>query len=111
MVMGIGRGGDGPSEVTCRIGGDRPGCDFMVTTLGKWRADTGTSTGRLMLAVLGGPMWSATLSAPAPPKAGTAPRPKGGVWADPCSHTRATEGGHSTARAALRCKNWRRATT
>ena len=22
------RGGHGPSEVTCRIGGDRPGCDF-----------------------------------------------------------------------------------
>ena len=64
MATGIGRRGRGPSEVTCRIGGDRPGCDFMVTTLGKWRADTGTSTGRLMLAVLGGPMWSATLSAP-----------------------------------------------
>src|SRR6516162_4397645 len=29
MATGIGRRGRGPSEVTCRIGGDRPGCDFM----------------------------------------------------------------------------------
>ena len=47
-------------------------------------ADTGTSTGRLMLAVLGGlPMWNAILSAPAPPKAGAAPRPKESPWAAP----------------------------
>jgi hypothetical protein len=44
MAMGIGEGGHGPSEVTCRIGGDRPGCDFMITTLGeRW---AGTSTER-----------------------------------------------------------------
>jgi resolvase-like protein len=41
-------------------------------------ADTGT--GRLMLAVLGVPMWSVTLSAPAPPKAGAALRPKESTW-------------------------------
>jgi len=46
MAMGTGRGGREPSAVTCRIGGDRPGCDFMITTLGERRADTGTSTGR-----------------------------------------------------------------
>ena len=40
-------------------------------------ADTGTSTGRLMLAVLGGlRTWNAILSAPAPPKAGAAPGPR-----------------------------------
>jgi DNA invertase Pin-like site-specific DNA recombinase len=54
MAMGIGRRGHGPSEVTCRIGGDRPGCDFMITTLGERRANTGTSTWRLILVVLGG---------------------------------------------------------
>ena len=54
MAMGIGRKGHRPSEVTCRIGGDRPGCDFMITTLGERWADTGTGSGRLMLAVLGG---------------------------------------------------------
>jgi len=53
MAMGIGEGGHGPSEVTCRIGGDRPGCDFMITTLAERWADTGISTGRLILAVLG----------------------------------------------------------
>ena len=52
--MGIGRGRYGSSEVTCRIDGDRPGCNFMITKLGEGRADTGTSTGRLMLAELGG---------------------------------------------------------
>jgi hypothetical protein len=54
MAMSIGREGHGPSEVTCRIGGDRPGCDFMITTPGERRANTGTSTRRLMLAALGG---------------------------------------------------------
>ena len=54
MAMGIGRGGHEPGEVTCRIGGDRPGCDFMITKLGERWADTGTGSGRLMLAVLGG---------------------------------------------------------
>jgi hypothetical protein len=28
-------------------------------------------------------MWSAIKSAPAPPKAGAAPRPEGSTWADP----------------------------
>ena len=39
MAMGIGRKGHRPSEVTCRIGGDRPGCDFMITKLGERWAD------------------------------------------------------------------------
>ena len=51
-------------------------------------ADTGTSTGRLMLAVSAGwPMWSAILSAPAPPKAGAAPRPVESIWAAPLPWT------------------------
>ena len=55
MAMGVGGGGHGPSEVTCRIGGDRPGCDFMITTLGERRAgDRHQHRVRLMLAVLGG---------------------------------------------------------
>ena len=41
-------------------------------------ADTGTSTGRLMIAMLGDwRTWSANLSAPALLRAGAAPRPKG----------------------------------
>jgi len=55
MVMASAEGGHGPSEVTCRIGGDRPGCDFMVTTLAERSADTGTSTGRFDVGVLAGP--------------------------------------------------------
>jgi len=48
-------------------------------------ADTGTSTGRFDA---GGtrrtsPTWSATLFAPAPPKAGAALRPVDSLWADP----------------------------
>ena len=47
-------------------------------------ADTDTSTGRLMLRYSeGSPTWSAILSAPAPRKAGAAPRPKEGTWAVP----------------------------
>jgi hypothetical protein len=34
------------------MGGDRPGCDFMITKLGERRADTGTSTGRFDVGVL-----------------------------------------------------------
>jgi DNA invertase Pin-like site-specific DNA recombinase len=60
------------------------GAKAQFRSLAEPWADTGTSTGRLMLAVLGGsPMWSAILSAPAPPKAGAAPRPKESTWADP----------------------------
>jgi DNA invertase Pin-like site-specific DNA recombinase len=45
-------------------------------------ADTGTSTGRLMIAVLGGlAAWSAILSAPAPPRAVAARRNAGSAWA------------------------------
>jgi len=54
MAMGIGRGGHEPGEVTCRIGGDRPGCDFMITKLGERWADTGTSMGRFDIGVLAG---------------------------------------------------------
>ena len=47
-------------------------------------ADTGTSTGRLMLAVLGGLAdVSAILSAPAPPKAEAAPRLRESTWGGP----------------------------
>ena len=46
-------------------------------------ADTGTSTGRLMIAVLGGLAdVSATLSAPAPPKDAAARKSAGSTWAD-----------------------------
>ncbi len=48
-------------------------------------ADTGTSTGRLMIAVLGGLAdVERDLSAPAPPRAGAAPRHEGSRWAAPC---------------------------
>ena len=47
-------------------------------------ADTGTSTGRLMIAVLGGlPTWSAILSARAPPRAAAGRRSVGSIWAVP----------------------------
>ena len=47
-------------------------------------ADTGTSTGRLMIAVLGDwRTWSATSSAPAPPRAATGHRSAGSTWAGP----------------------------
>ncbi len=47
-------------------------------------ADTGTSTGRLMIAVLAAwPTWSAILSAPAPPRAAAGRRSAGSTWADP----------------------------
>jgi DNA invertase Pin-like site-specific DNA recombinase len=45
-------------------------------------ADTGTSTGRLMIAVLGGLAdVERDLTAPAPPKAGAARRSAGSAWA------------------------------
>jgi DNA invertase Pin-like site-specific DNA recombinase len=47
-------------------------------------ADTGTSTGRLMVAVLGGLAdVERDLIRTRTPKAGPAPRPKDGRWADP----------------------------
>ena len=53
-------------------------------SLAEPRADTGTSTGRLMLAVLeASPMWSAISSAPAPPKAVDVLRPKESTWGGP----------------------------
>jgi hypothetical protein len=49
-------------------------------------ADTGTSTGRLMLAVLGGLAdVERDLSAPGQPKAEAAPRLKGSTWGGPLS--------------------------
>jgi hypothetical protein len=53
----------------------------MITTLDERRADTGTSIGGLMLAVLGGlaDVEREILSAPALPKAGTAPSCKEGT--------------------------------
>jgi hypothetical protein len=45
-------------------------------------ADTGTSTGRLMIAVRRlGPTWNATLSAPAPPSAAAGRKSAGSAWA------------------------------
>jgi hypothetical protein len=45
-------------------------------------ADTGASTARLMIAVLGGLAdWGVILSAPALPKPGAAPRPEACIWA------------------------------
>jgi hypothetical protein len=56
----------------------------MITTLGERRADTGSSTGRLMIAVLGGlaEVSSAILSARAPPKAEAGPKNAANTWAD-----------------------------
>src|SRR5215472_5440499 len=44
-------------------------------------------------------MWSAILSAPAPPKVEAAPRPKGSTWDGLLPDTRPTERGHQTTRA------------
>jgi hypothetical protein len=56
-------------------------------------ADTGTSTGRLMLAVLGGladvERDHIILSAPAPPKAAAARKSAASIWAVPETHRRA----------------------
>ena len=47
-------------------------------------ADTGTSTGRLSWRFSAAwPMWSATSSAPAPPRAEATPRPEESIWAAP----------------------------
>jgi hypothetical protein len=75
-------------------------------------ADTGTSTGRLMIAVLGGsPTWSATLSAPAPPRAAAGPRLKESTWAVSLpSHRNNRKRPPNAARRARRCRNWQRAT-
>ena len=62
-------------------------------------ADTGTSTGRLMLAVLGGlRTWNAILSAPAPPKAGAAPGPRKAHGPTSFRHTGTDQRGHQTPR-------------
>jgi hypothetical protein len=60
-------------------------------------ADSGTSTGGLMLAVLGGLAdVERDLIRRTPPKAGTAPRPEESTWAD--TYRGATKRGHQTAR-------------
>jgi DNA invertase Pin-like site-specific DNA recombinase len=48
-------------------------------------ANSASSTGRLDARPYSeaSPTWSAILSAPAPPRAGAAPRPKESTWADP----------------------------
>jgi hypothetical protein len=69
-------------------------------------ADTGTSTGRLMIAVLSWAdwrTWSATLSAPAPPRAAAGRRSAGSTWADPRNsqarrRPRAADDGHRARR-------------
>ena len=62
-------------------------------------ADTGTSTGRLMIAVLGGSRtWSAILSAPASPRAAAERRSAGSIWAVPEINGSAAEGGPPTPR-------------
>jgi DNA invertase Pin-like site-specific DNA recombinase len=70
-------------------------------------ADTGTSTGRLMLAVLGGLadvkrylIRTRTVEGRSRAKA------QGKHMADPFPHTGTAERGHQTARKALRCRNW-----
>jgi DNA invertase Pin-like site-specific DNA recombinase len=75
-------------------------------------ADTGTSTGRLMLAVLGdlADVERDLIRTPAPPKAGAAPRPVDSLRAAPLpwhSRKRPPDG----ARRARRCRNWPTATT
>jgi len=70
-------------------------------------ADTGTSTGRLMLAVLGGLAdVERDLIAPGQRKAGAAPRPKESTWADPLpSHRRNRKRPPDAARRARRSMN------
>ena len=63
-------------------------------------ADTGTSTGRLMIAVFGGLAdVERDLFAPARPKAGAAPRPKESIWGGPLPDAGTEERGHQTPRA------------
>jgi DNA invertase Pin-like site-specific DNA recombinase len=70
--------------------------------------DTGTSTGRLMLAVLGGPADVERNRIPTRTAEGRSrSRRKGGRWADGLP---SAERGPPTPRGALRCKNWRPAT-
>jgi len=86
MVMASAEGGHGPSEVTCRIGGDRPGCDFMVTTLAERSADTGTSTGRFDVGVLAGPAdVERDLIRTRTAEGRAAPKPKESIWGGPLS--------------------------
>jgi Resolvase, N terminal domain len=81
-------------------------------SLGDSWADTTTAHGRLMLTVLGGLAGlSATLSAPAPPKTGAAPRPRESIWGGPFPSQRNRKRPQDGARRALRCRNWRIATT
>jgi DNA invertase Pin-like site-specific DNA recombinase len=76
-------------------------------------ADTGTSTGRLMLAVLGGVAdVDAILSAPAPPKAAAGRKSAGSTWGDPRSSPTSRKPKHGGgARRVLRLPNSRAATT
>src|ERR1700728_386031 len=76
-------------------------------------ADTATSTGRLMIAVLGGLAdVERDLAAPAPPKAGLGRRRAASIWADrrnsPRSSSRKRGGGGPRVQ---RSRNWRKATT
>src|SRR5499427_1856455 len=70
-------------------------------------ADTGTSTGRLMLAVLGGLAdVERDLIRTVPPRAGAAPRLKASTWADPLpSHRRRRKRPSDGARRARRSMN------
>jgi hypothetical protein len=66
-------------------------------------AGTGTSTERLMLAVLGGlAEVERDLIRTRTPRAGAVPRPEESTWADPFPDAGTAEGGHHTARAG-RC--------
>jgi DNA invertase Pin-like site-specific DNA recombinase len=76
-------------------------------------ADTGASTGRLMIAVLGGLAdVERDLSAPAPPRAAAGRRSAGSIWADPPNslmRKRPKHGGGGRKGPPL--PNWRAATT
>jgi DNA invertase Pin-like site-specific DNA recombinase len=76
-------------------------------------ADTATSTGRLMIAVLGGLAdVERVLSARAPPKAGAGRRRAGSIWADRQSSRRSSRKKHGGGGPrARRSRNWRKATT
>jgi hypothetical protein len=75
-------------------------------------ADTGTSTGRLMLAVLGGTCRCGARSYPHPHRREQKPRqgPRKAHWEAPCPNRPNKKRQPDGARGALRCKNWRAAT-
>ncbi len=75
-------------------------------------ADTGTSTGRLMLAVLGGLAdVERDLIRTRTAEGRSRARPEGSLWADPLPSPAQQKEATRRARRALRCRNWPTATT